>query len=152
MGRVAPTVCRICEAHCGLIATVEASVVTRLSPDAERPLSKGRPQDEPNSHRPRPATTRPPGSASIPTSARDSTSSGIGRRSSTTPRSPGSERNAAPSASTPQGTVRAPSLPSTPAGLTSAEGRAMAQASPLPRTIASHSPFIVRYAPAPPAP
>ncbi len=36
-----PTVCRICEAHCGLLAEVEAGVVTRLSPDPEHPLSKG---------------------------------------------------------------------------------------------------------------
>ncbi len=36
-----PTVCRICEAHCGLLADVEDGVVTRLSPDPEHPLSKG---------------------------------------------------------------------------------------------------------------
>jgi formate dehydrogenase len=35
------TVCRICEAHCGMVATVEDGVVTRLRPDKEHPLSAG---------------------------------------------------------------------------------------------------------------
>ena len=35
------TFCRICEAHCGLVATVDEGVVTRLRPDKEHPLSRG---------------------------------------------------------------------------------------------------------------
>lgn len=35
------TFCRICEAHCGLVATVEGDRVTRLRPDADHPLSRG---------------------------------------------------------------------------------------------------------------
>jgi anaerobic selenocysteine-containing dehydrogenase len=35
------TFCRICEAHCGLIATVEDGKVTRLRPDRDHPLSSG---------------------------------------------------------------------------------------------------------------
>lgn len=35
------TFCRICEAHCGMIATVEDGAVTRLRPDREHPLSRG---------------------------------------------------------------------------------------------------------------
>src|SRR5918995_3255408 len=35
------TFCRICEAHCGMVATVEDGVVTRLRPDREHPLSSG---------------------------------------------------------------------------------------------------------------
>ena len=35
------TFCRICEAHCGLVATVEDGRVTRLRPDREHPLSRG---------------------------------------------------------------------------------------------------------------
>ena len=35
------TFCRICEAHCGLVATVEDGRVTRLRPDREHPLSQG---------------------------------------------------------------------------------------------------------------
>ena len=35
------TMCRICEAHCGMVATVEAGVVTKLRPDREHPLSAG---------------------------------------------------------------------------------------------------------------
>ena len=35
------TFCRICEAHCGLVATVEDGVVTQLRPDKEHPLSRG---------------------------------------------------------------------------------------------------------------
>ncbi|MFM9022686.1 MAG: molybdopterin-dependent oxidoreductase [Solirubrobacterales bacterium] len=35
------TFCRICEAHCGMVATVEDGVVTRLRPDKEHPLSRG---------------------------------------------------------------------------------------------------------------
>src|SRR5919106_452933 len=33
--------CRICEAHCGMLATVEDGRVTKLRPDPEHPLSKG---------------------------------------------------------------------------------------------------------------
>jgi formate dehydrogenase len=40
MGEVT-TFCRICEAHCGLVATVEAGTVTKLRPDREHPLSQG---------------------------------------------------------------------------------------------------------------
>src|SRR3954466_8342999 len=35
------TFCRICEAHCGLVATVEDGRVERLRPDREHPLSLG---------------------------------------------------------------------------------------------------------------
>ncbi len=35
------TFCRICEASCGMVATVEGGRVTRLRPDKEHPLSKG---------------------------------------------------------------------------------------------------------------
>lgn len=35
------TFCRICEAHCGLVATVEDDRVTRLRPDPDHPLSRG---------------------------------------------------------------------------------------------------------------
>src|SRR3954462_14414962 len=35
------TFCRICEAHCGMVATVEDGHVTKLRPDAEHPLSRG---------------------------------------------------------------------------------------------------------------
>ncbi|HVP03768.1 MAG TPA: molybdopterin-dependent oxidoreductase [Solirubrobacteraceae bacterium] len=35
------TMCRICEAHCGMVATVEDGVVTKLRPDRQHPLSGG---------------------------------------------------------------------------------------------------------------
>src|SRR5688500_11344266 len=35
------TFCRICEAHCGLVATVDDGVVQQLRPDREHPLSQG---------------------------------------------------------------------------------------------------------------
>lgn len=35
------TYCRICEAHCGLVATVENGAVIRIRPDREHPLSSG---------------------------------------------------------------------------------------------------------------
>ncbi|MEX2197057.1 MAG: molybdopterin-dependent oxidoreductase [Thermoleophilaceae bacterium] len=35
------TFCRICEAHCGMLATVEDGRVTKLRPDPDHPLSKG---------------------------------------------------------------------------------------------------------------
>ena len=35
------TFCRICEAHCGMLATVDDGAVTRLRPDREHPLSRG---------------------------------------------------------------------------------------------------------------
>jgi formate dehydrogenase len=35
------TFCRICEAHCGLVATVDGGRVERLRPDREHPLSRG---------------------------------------------------------------------------------------------------------------
>ncbi len=35
------TFCRICEAHCGMVATVDEGIVTQLRPDREHPLSKG---------------------------------------------------------------------------------------------------------------
>jgi formate dehydrogenase len=35
------TFCRICEAHCGLVATVEDGRVTQLRPDPDHPLSAG---------------------------------------------------------------------------------------------------------------
>lgn len=35
------TFCRICEAHCGMVATVEDGVVTKLRPDKDHPLSQG---------------------------------------------------------------------------------------------------------------
>lgn len=36
-----PVSCRICESRCGLLATVEATRVTRLRPDPEHPVSRG---------------------------------------------------------------------------------------------------------------
>jgi formate dehydrogenase len=36
-----PTFCRICEASCGMVATVRDGQVTKLRPDAEHPLSRG---------------------------------------------------------------------------------------------------------------
>ncbi len=35
------TFCRICEAHCGMVATVDAGRVTQLRPDPDHPLSSG---------------------------------------------------------------------------------------------------------------
>src|SRR3954453_6329124 len=35
------TFCRICEAHCGLVATVDGGRVERLRPDKQHPLSLG---------------------------------------------------------------------------------------------------------------
>src|SRR5689334_12126452 len=35
------TFCRICEAHCGMVATVEDGRVTQLRPDPDHPLSTG---------------------------------------------------------------------------------------------------------------
>ena len=35
------TFCRICEAHCGMVATVEDGRVTKLRPDRDHPLSRG---------------------------------------------------------------------------------------------------------------
>jgi anaerobic selenocysteine-containing dehydrogenase len=35
------TFCRICEAHCGMLATVEHGRVTKLRPDPDHPLSSG---------------------------------------------------------------------------------------------------------------
>src|SRR5918997_3734536 len=35
------TYCRICEANCGMVATVEDGRVTKLRPDPEHPLSHG---------------------------------------------------------------------------------------------------------------
>src|ERR687893_154204 len=35
------TFCRICEAHCGMVATVEDGSVTKLRPDRDHPLSRG---------------------------------------------------------------------------------------------------------------
>ena len=35
------TFCRICEAHCGMVATVEDGGRHRLRPDREHPLSRG---------------------------------------------------------------------------------------------------------------
>ncbi len=35
------TFCRICEAHCGMVATIDDGVVTQLRPDKEHPLSQG---------------------------------------------------------------------------------------------------------------
>src|SRR4051812_25130987 len=35
------TFCRICEAHCGLVATVGGGRVERLRPDPQHPLSHG---------------------------------------------------------------------------------------------------------------
>lgn len=35
------TFCRICEANCGMVATVEDGVLTKLRPDADHPLSQG---------------------------------------------------------------------------------------------------------------
>ncbi len=35
------TFCRICEAHCGMVASVENGVVTKLRPDKDHPLSQG---------------------------------------------------------------------------------------------------------------
>jgi anaerobic selenocysteine-containing dehydrogenase len=36
-----PTFCRICEPTCGLVATVEDGIVTKLRPDKEHPLTRG---------------------------------------------------------------------------------------------------------------
>ncbi len=36
-----PTFCRICEASCGMVATVQDGKVTKLRPDPEHPLSQG---------------------------------------------------------------------------------------------------------------
>src|SRR4051794_37154815 len=41
MAETKVTFCRICEAHCGMIATVEDGRVTKLRPDPDHPLSKG---------------------------------------------------------------------------------------------------------------
>jgi formate dehydrogenase len=35
------TFCRICEAHCGMVATVDDGRVTKLRPDPDHPLSRG---------------------------------------------------------------------------------------------------------------
>ena len=35
------TFCRICEAHCGMVATVEDDRITKLRPDPDHPLSRG---------------------------------------------------------------------------------------------------------------
>ena len=35
------TFCRICEAHCGMVATIDDGVVTKLRPDRDHPLSQG---------------------------------------------------------------------------------------------------------------
>ncbi len=35
------TFCRICEAHCGMVATVEGDEVVKLRPDKDHPLSRG---------------------------------------------------------------------------------------------------------------
>ncbi len=35
------TFCRICEAHCGMVATVEDETVVKLRPDRDHPLSRG---------------------------------------------------------------------------------------------------------------
>src|SRR5437879_5989536 len=35
------TFCRICEAHCGMVATVDDGRVTQLRPDRDHPLSAG---------------------------------------------------------------------------------------------------------------
>ena len=35
------TFCRICEAHCGMVATVDDGRVTKLRPDPDHPLSQG---------------------------------------------------------------------------------------------------------------
>ncbi|MEM9743265.1 MAG: hypothetical protein AAF918_11330 [Pseudomonadota bacterium] len=35
------TYCRLCEAHCGILAGVEDAVITRILPDREHPVSKG---------------------------------------------------------------------------------------------------------------
>jgi formate dehydrogenase len=35
------TFCRICEAHCGMVASVEEDTVVRLRPDPDHPLSRG---------------------------------------------------------------------------------------------------------------
>ena len=35
------TFCRICEAHCGMVATVEDERVVKLRPDPDHPLSRG---------------------------------------------------------------------------------------------------------------
>jgi anaerobic selenocysteine-containing dehydrogenase len=39
--REAVTFCRICEAHCGMVATVDDGRVTQLRPDRDHPLSAG---------------------------------------------------------------------------------------------------------------
>jgi anaerobic selenocysteine-containing dehydrogenase len=35
------TFCRICEAHCGMVATVDGDRVVKLRPDPDHPLSRG---------------------------------------------------------------------------------------------------------------
>jgi len=35
------TFCRICEAHCGMVATVDGDLVVKLRPDSDHPLSRG---------------------------------------------------------------------------------------------------------------
>src|SRR3954454_3739648 len=35
------TFCRICEAHCGMVASVEGDRVVKLRPDPDHPLSRG---------------------------------------------------------------------------------------------------------------
>ena len=39
--RETPTFCRICEALCGLVATIEDGKLTKLRPDPEHPISQG---------------------------------------------------------------------------------------------------------------
>ncbi|MEL6342851.1 MAG: molybdopterin-dependent oxidoreductase [Myxococcota bacterium] len=41
MTRDIHTFCRICEAHCGLIATVDGEEIVRLKPDKQHPVSQG---------------------------------------------------------------------------------------------------------------
>ena len=41
MGDPRVTYCRICEAHCGLLAEVQGGRLTRLRPDPDHPLSRG---------------------------------------------------------------------------------------------------------------
>ena len=43
------TYCRICEALCGLVATVENGRLTQLRPDEDNPLSRGRVCPKPRS-------------------------------------------------------------------------------------------------------
>ena len=35
------TYCRLCEAQCGLLATVEGGELTRIDPDRDHPVSRG---------------------------------------------------------------------------------------------------------------